>query len=73
VLLPFARHYGCVEMMLFLIKAIYKLICRYSSEEFIGVVFRTLLQKHEDDAKIMKDACRRLQVSVMQIFAHQGW
>jgi hypothetical protein len=35
--------------------------------------FWAQLQRHEEDAKVIREACRKLETTVMQIFAFHGW
>jgi hypothetical protein len=51
------------------------------SISYLQVIFRATywlrcwaqLQKCEDDGELMKVACRRLETTVMQLFANYGW
>ncbi|KAG2647540.1 hypothetical protein PVAP13_2KG588201 [Panicum virgatum] len=33
----------------------------------------SLLQKCDDDTNLLKDACRSMETTAMQIFANHGW
>lgn len=51
------------------------------SISYLQVIFRATywfrcwaqLQKCKDDGELMKVACRRLETTVMQLFANYGW
>ena len=63
---------GCLEMILFSKKLKNKLFFRFFFRATYFTRMWAILQK-EEDRKTVIDACRALEVTAMDIFAHNGW